>query len=325
MKGVRCFLGHVGFYHRFVKDFSKVVNPLCKLLEKDVKFHFNEDCLKEFELLKFKLTTTPIITAPYWSLPFELMCDASDVVVKEVFGQRINKIFHLVYYASKTMNDAQVNYTVTVKELFAIVLAIEKFCPYLMGTKVIVHIDHAMLRYLMSKNDLEARCVPEEEQVEILEACHSSPYGGRHDSARMTEKVLSCGFYWPTLYKDASDLVKRCDECQRAGGISKKNEMPLITILEMDFFDEWGIDFMGLYQMALNNEALRNLPLGEEVDDDHVDEIQPKAQEQRRGRAPNYNIPNPPPPPPRAAHWVLPNEGYAGAIVLPGLGRATFK
>ncbi|XP_070046405.1 uncharacterized protein [Nicotiana tomentosiformis] len=67
------------------------------------------------------------------------------------------------------------------------------------------------------------RCVPEEEQMGIIEACHSLLYGDHHGGARMATKVLSCGFYWPTLYKDASELVKRCDECQRAGGISKKN------------------------------------------------------------------------------------------------------
>ncbi|XP_070002043.1 uncharacterized protein [Nicotiana sylvestris] len=81
------FLGHAGFYRRFIKDFSKVVNPLCKLLEKDAKFHFNDDCMRDFELLKFKLTTTPIITAPNKSVPFELMCDESDIAVRAVFGE----------------------------------------------------------------------------------------------------------------------------------------------------------------------------------------------------------------------------------------------
>ncbi|XP_070032794.1 uncharacterized protein [Nicotiana tomentosiformis] len=81
------------------------------------------------------------------------------------------------------------------------------------------------------------RSVPDEEQNVILEACHSSPYGGHHGGARTSTKVLSCGFYWPTFYKDASDMVKRCDECQRAGGISNKNGMPLTTILEIDIFD----------------------------------------------------------------------------------------
>ncbi|XP_070042586.1 uncharacterized protein [Nicotiana tomentosiformis] len=89
------------------------------------------------------------------------------------------------------------------------------------------------------------RGVPEEEQLGILEACHSLLYGGHHGGAGTATKVLRCGFYCPTLYKDASDLVKRCDECQRIGGISKKNEIPLTIILEIDIFDVWGIDFMG--------------------------------------------------------------------------------
>ncbi|XP_019251406.1 PREDICTED: uncharacterized protein LOC109230356 [Nicotiana attenuata] len=72
-------------------------------------------------LSKLKLTTTPIITSPNWSLPFELMCDASDVAVGAILGQRINKVFHLIYFASKTMNNAQVNYTIMEKELLAIV------------------------------------------------------------------------------------------------------------------------------------------------------------------------------------------------------------
>uniref|UniRef100_A0A1S4B7X0 Reverse transcriptase RNase H-like domain-containing protein n=1 Tax=Nicotiana tabacum TaxID=4097 RepID=A0A1S4B7X0_TOBAC len=79
-----------------------------------------------------------------------------DVAVGALLGQRINKIFHPVYYASKIMNDPQVNYTVTKNELLAIVFAMKKFQPYLMGTKVIVHTDHATLWYLMSKKDSKA-------------------------------------------------------------------------------------------------------------------------------------------------------------------------
>ncbi|XP_070052809.1 uncharacterized protein [Nicotiana tomentosiformis] len=96
-------------------------------------------------------------------------------------------------------------------------------------------------------------CVPEQEQLGILEACHSSPYGGHHGGARTATKVLSYGFYWPTLYKDARELIKHCDDCQRVGGISKKNEMPLTTILEIDIFDVWGIDFMGPFVSSCGN------------------------------------------------------------------------
>ncbi|XP_070010259.1 uncharacterized protein [Nicotiana sylvestris] len=81
----------------------------------------------------------------------------------------------------------------------------------------------------------------------ILEACHSSLYGGHYGGARTAVKVLTCGFYCPTLYKDASELLNHCDECQRAGRISKKNSMPPTTILEIDIFDVSGINFMGSF------------------------------------------------------------------------------
>ncbi|XP_070015483.1 uncharacterized protein [Nicotiana sylvestris] len=88
------------------------------------------------------------------------------------------------------------------------------------------------------------RCVPEEEQSVILGTCHSFPYSDHHDGARTAAKVLSCGFYWPTLYKDAKELVRRCDKCKRASGISKKHEIPLTTILEINIFNVGGIDIM---------------------------------------------------------------------------------
>nr|GFA86428.1 reverse transcriptase domain-containing protein [Tanacetum cinerariifolium] len=81
VKGVRSFLCHVGFYRRFIKDFSKISRPLTHLLEKDIPFIFSEDCIKAFQTLKEKLTKAPILIAPNWDLPFELMCDASDFAI----------------------------------------------------------------------------------------------------------------------------------------------------------------------------------------------------------------------------------------------------
>ncbi|GJX59418.1 reverse transcriptase domain-containing protein [Tanacetum coccineum] len=88
IKGVRSFLGHAGFYRRFIKDFSKIARPLTKLLEKDTLFEFDNECQKAFELLKEKLTCAPVIVSPNWNLPFKLMCDASDFVVGAVLGQK---------------------------------------------------------------------------------------------------------------------------------------------------------------------------------------------------------------------------------------------
>lgn len=123
VKEVRPFLGHAGFCRRFIKDFSKIDIPLCNLLMKDTTFNFDESCLKGFKTLKSSLTTTPIIQAPNWNLPFEIMCDAFDYAVGAVLGQRVDKIPHVIYYASKTLNDAQLHYSTTEKELITVVFA----------------------------------------------------------------------------------------------------------------------------------------------------------------------------------------------------------
>ncbi|GJT19636.1 reverse transcriptase domain-containing protein [Tanacetum coccineum] len=80
VKGIRSFLGHAGFYRRFIKDFSKISRPMTHLLEKNTPFIFLEDCILAFQTLKKKLTEAPILIAPNWDQPFEIMCDASDYV-----------------------------------------------------------------------------------------------------------------------------------------------------------------------------------------------------------------------------------------------------
>ena len=115
VKEIRSFLGHVWFYHRFIKDFNKISKPLCNLLAKDVAFVFDNECLKAFEQLKAMLTSTPTIQPPNWEEPFEIMCDASDYAVGAFLGQRVNRLPHIVCYASRTLNNAQLNYFTTEK------------------------------------------------------------------------------------------------------------------------------------------------------------------------------------------------------------------
>ena len=132
---------------------------MTRLLEKDVPFDFNDECLKAFETLKSKLTKAPIMVAPDWNLPFELMCDASDFAVGAVLGQRRDKHFQPIYHASKTLTGIQENYTTTEKELLAVVFAFDKFHSYLILSKVIVYTDHSALRYLLSKTDAKPRLI----------------------------------------------------------------------------------------------------------------------------------------------------------------------
>nr|GEX97431.1 reverse transcriptase domain-containing protein [Tanacetum cinerariifolium] len=157
VKGGQSFLGHVRFYRRFIQDFSKISRPMTHLLEKNTPFIFSEDCIKAFQMLKKKLTEAPILIAPNWDMPFELMCDASDFAIGAVLGQRHEKHFRPIHYASKMMTDAESNYTTTEKEMLAVVYAFEKFRSYLIMNKSIVHAHHSALKYLFAKKDAKAR------------------------------------------------------------------------------------------------------------------------------------------------------------------------
>ncbi|GJW82730.1 reverse transcriptase domain-containing protein [Tanacetum coccineum] len=157
VKGVRSFLGHAGFYRRFIQDISKIARLMTHLLEKETPFVFSKECIDAFPTLKKKLTEAPILVVPDWNLPFELMCDASDFVIGAVLGQRKMKHFQPIHYAIKTMTEAQIHYTTTEKEMLAVVYAFEKFRPYLVLSKSIVYTDHSALKYLMNKQDAKPR------------------------------------------------------------------------------------------------------------------------------------------------------------------------
>jgi len=156
VKDIHSFLGHAGFYRRFIKDFSKIARPLTSLLSKDVPFIFNDKCLNAWEKVKMELISAPIISALDWSKPFEIMCDASDFAIGAVLGQCIDNKPHVIYYSSRTLNDAHMNYTTTEKEFLAVVFVLEKFRPYLLGTKTTIFTDHSTLRYLILKKDVKA-------------------------------------------------------------------------------------------------------------------------------------------------------------------------
>ncbi|CAM8932086.1 unnamed protein product [Rhodiola kirilowii] len=125
VRDIQSFLGHVGFYRRFIKDFSEMALPLTTLLQKEVPFEFTNACKEAFDKVKKALTSTPIIQTPNWELPFEIMCDASDSDVGAVL----------------------------------VVFALEKFRSYLLGAKVIVCSDHAAIRYLMKKKEAKPRLI----------------------------------------------------------------------------------------------------------------------------------------------------------------------
>nr|GFB22422.1 reverse transcriptase domain-containing protein [Tanacetum cinerariifolium] len=234
------------------------------------------------------------------------MCDASDFAIGDVLGQRIEKHFRPIHYASKTMNQAEANYTTTEKEMLAVVYAFEKFRSYLIMNKSIVYTDHSALKYLFAKKDVKARLLrwilllqefdfkvintrgaenyatdhlsrlenpyenvfdpkeineafPLETLNKIAHNDPSTPCGptrGHYGASYIVKKVFDSGFYWPSIYKDAFELVKQCDSCQRQGKVSQRDEMPQNFIQICEIFDVWGIDFMCPFPSSKGNKYI---------------------------------------------------------------------
>ncbi|GJS26572.1 reverse transcriptase domain-containing protein [Tanacetum coccineum] len=248
VKGVCSFLGHAGFYRRFIQDFSKIARPMTHLLEKETPFFFSKECIESFNTLKRKLTEAPILIAPDWDLPFELMCDASDFAIGAVLGQRKNKHFQPIHYASKTMSEAQAHYTTTEKELLAVVYAFEKFWSYLVLSKSIVYTDHSAIKYLFAKKDDKARLMRwilllKEFDVEIRDkkgaknlaadhlSRHENPHQNEFENKEITETFPLFVMIVPhglqisqTTMREISlsrELIRRCVSGQEAFDILK--------------------------------------------------------------------------------------------------------
>ena len=203
LKGIRSFLGHIGFYRRFIKDSSQIAKPLSSLLVQWTPFDFDEECVQDFSILKDKLVSVPIVVAPDWDLPFELMCDVSDYAIGAVLGQKRDRIFQVIHYANRTLNDAQLNYATTENELLAIVFSFDKFRPYLIGNKVIVHANHSAIKYRMTKKDARPRLmrwvlllqefdlkIKDKKGTENLVANHLSRLEGPRDEVQVNDDFL---------------------------------------------------------------------------------------------------------------------------------------
>ncbi|XP_073317235.1 uncharacterized protein [Primulina huaijiensis] len=125
-----------------------------------------------YDNIKERLVTALLLMAPDWDMPFEVTCDASDTAVATVLGHSRNKVFHAIYYASKTLDEAQSNYATTEKELLAVVFALDKFQSYLVLSKVIVFTDHFALKYLLAKKEAKPR---------LLRCQHTCNIPDRHE------------------------------------------------------------------------------------------------------------------------------------------------
>ncbi|PKI71272.1 hypothetical protein CRG98_008272 [Punica granatum] len=213
------------------------------------------------------------------------MTDASDYAVGAVLEQRMDKRSHVIYYASKTLDAVQCNYSTTEKELLAIEFVLEIKDRKGYENSVADHLSRLVLDeeplpisdsfpnehlfhmqgeepwyadfvnfvvtstfpplWKLCSHQVIRRCVPNNEIHFILAHCHSYACGGHFGPKRAVGKILDSGFYGETLFRDAHGFCKGCERCQRIGNISRRNEMPQMPMIFCEVFDIWGMDFMG--------------------------------------------------------------------------------
>eukprot|EP00253_Pinus_taeda_P016168 PITA_16168 len=144
------FLGFSGYYRRFIEHFSHIAAPLYALTG-NVDFLWTEKCERAFQDLKKLVSTAPVLRGPNWDLPFQVSSYASDTTIGAVLGQEEDKKPYAIYYISKNLSPAELNYTVTEKEFLAVIHAVNKFRHYITGYSVILYTDHFAIKYLANK------------------------------------------------------------------------------------------------------------------------------------------------------------------------------
>lgn len=156
---IKSFLGLLGYYRKFIQNFSNITKPFTECLKKGRRIRFDERYVKAFETCKDLLTNDPILQYPDFSKPFNLTTDASDFALGAILSQGTIGADKPICYASRTLTDTELNYSTIEKELLAIVWATKYFRPYLFGRKFKIITDHRPLTWIMSLKEPNSKLV----------------------------------------------------------------------------------------------------------------------------------------------------------------------
>ncbi|GJW04259.1 reverse transcriptase domain-containing protein [Tanacetum coccineum] len=244
-------------------------------------------------ILKKKLTEAPILVAPDWDIPFEIMCNASDYAMlsrgcsggfsysnkKGAENLTADHLSRLENPHQGDLEKKEINENFLLETLGMVASCSNSSNPWF-DDIANYHAENFVVKGMSSQqkkkffkdvkhyfwddpylfkicaDQVIRRCVHGQEAVDILTACHNGPTEGHHGANYTAKKVFDSGFYWPTIYRDAHDMVKSCDSCQRLGKISQKDETPQNAIQVCEIFDVWGIDFMGPFPFSRGNKYI---------------------------------------------------------------------
>jgi hypothetical protein len=151
-------LGNTGYYMKFIKGYAQITSPMEKLLNKDSKFQWTEECQQSFETLKLKMVTSPILVFLDWSKEFNVYVDASSISLGAFLAHSsAGDIDHPIAFSSRKLCTTEMNYTTNEREGLAMVYALQKFRHYLLGGHFKMFTDHSSLKYLVNKPVLGGR------------------------------------------------------------------------------------------------------------------------------------------------------------------------
>ncbi|KAL5010990.1 hypothetical protein ScPMuIL_013295, partial [Solemya velum] len=207
LKDVQKFLGLASYYGRFVKDFSIIANPLTSLTRKDVKFEWSVACQESFKILKERLTSSPILVYPEFSLPFIIDTDASDCGIGGVLSQIRDEKEVVVAYFSKSLSKTERNYSVTRKELLAVIQACEHFKHYLIEKKFKVRSDHGSLRWLTNFKEPQGQVARWIERLAEFDFEIEHRAGRLHNNADALSRHPSCSDVEPEMAQYHAPVV----------------------------------------------------------------------------------------------------------------------
>ncbi|GKE04554.1 reverse transcriptase domain-containing protein, partial [Tanacetum coccineum] len=223
------------------------------------------------------------LIAPDWDKPFELMCDASDYAIvidtKGAENYAADHLSHLENPYENVFDPKEINETFPLETLNTVTSHDNQSTPWFADIanyhagnflikgmliqqkrKFFKDVNHYFwddpYLFRICPDQIIRRCVFGQKALEILKACHEGPTGGHHSANITTRKVFDAGLFWPTIYKDAYELIKSCDACQRQGKILHRDEMPQNAIQVYEIFDVWGIDFMGPFLSSRGNKYI---------------------------------------------------------------------
>ncbi|XP_052152528.1 uncharacterized protein LOC127770762, partial [Oryza glaberrima] len=267
---IRSFLGLAGYYRRFIEGFSKIARPMTQLLKKEKKFAWSEQCQENFEQLKEKLTSAPILVLPDNRKDFVIYCDAS----RQGLGGVLMQDGKVVAYASRQLRPHEENYPTHDLELAAVVHALKIWRHYLIGNHCDIYTDHKSLKYIFTQSDLnlrqrrwlelikdydlEVHYHPGKANVvaDALEA-HESAYSLHPGSTKMYQDLKE-GYWWPNMKRDVAEYVALCDVCQK---VKAEHQRPAGLLQPLRIpewkWDEIGMDFIvGLPKTATGYDSI---------------------------------------------------------------------